>query len=115
MKYVALVNIPGCLPMDDDPPVFDTAKEAWEYLADERQRAEDAFDDWPLSGGHSGIPTYEYSDTYSDLMSIAAGDFECHAGINELQPGGTGTIYGDTPGYVGEHDLGLAYSVEVVE
>lgn len=91
-KFIATVNVPGYLPMDDDPPVFDTAHAAWEYLAHERERAEDwAVDDGPFTG--------DYSKTVDDL----------------LKANGTGVIYGSTPGYHGDHDLGLAYCVTLVE
>jgi hypothetical protein len=87
MTYVATINVPGYLPMDDDPPEFDTAREAWEWLAQERQAAEEDAD----------IP--EWSETQSTLRLFADGS------------PGTGVVYGTTPGYDGDHDLGLVYSV----
>ena len=92
MRYVATINVPGYLPMADDLPEFDTAAQAWQYLADERRHEEDDTDD--------GDP---YSDTHATLVRQAEED------------GGAGTIYGDTPGYEGDHDLGLAYTVTQVE
>lgn len=95
-RYVATVNVPGYLPMDDDPPVFDTAREAWAYLADERDRAID--DVW-----QEGDP--DTDDACVELLYLA-----------ETGPEpGVGTVYGSTPGYEGDHDLGLAYSVSEVE
>lgn len=44
MGFLATVNVPGYLPEDNDPPVFDTPQEAWQYLADERERGEDSAD-----------------------------------------------------------------------
>jgi hypothetical protein len=37
-QYVATVNTPGYLPEDDEPAVFETARDAWEYLAEEVER-----------------------------------------------------------------------------
>lgn len=110
MGYVATVNVPGYLPMDDDPPVFDTAKEAWQYLAEERERGEENYPDWE---GDNGLG--EYSSTLGTLRYIASGEYE-HGNLHEdtpTNPDGTGTVYGDTPGYDGSHDLGMAYSVSL--
>jgi len=57
--FVATVHVPGYMPMDDDPPVFDTASEAWAYLATERERDEDQ-DDSP-----------EYTDIVHALRFLA--------------------------------------------
>lgn len=108
MPYVATINIPGYLPQDDDPPVFDTAQEAWEYLADERERGED-------SAAEEEGP---YTETVGILRAVAVA-LEAHnvshlsgAGITS---DGIGTVYGSTPGYDGTHDLGLAYCVTLAE
>ena len=111
-KYVATINTPGYLPMDDEPPVFDTAAEAWEYLAQEREHAEDSAD-YP----DSDPGQFEYSDTLAALRRIAGGE-HVHGDPREDTPtesDGTGTVYGSTPGYDGDHDLGLAYSVGILE
>lgn len=101
--YVALVNVPSYLPMDDEPPMFEgenAVRAAWEYLATERMNAEDEQED--MSG---------YSDTKNTLDQLAAGDaWE----DNGLDADGTGSIVGRTPGNDSAHDLGLAYSVQVV-
>jgi hypothetical protein len=91
MNYLATINTPGYLPMDDDPPIFETARAAWEYLRDERERAEDCAD---MSGG--------YSDGYAVLVELAA-----DANV------GPGAVYLTTPGRDPEdvHDLGEAYCV----
>lgn len=94
-EYVATINVPGYLPMDDEPPTFETAQEAWAYLADERRNAEDEEEG-------------EYSTTVDELDAHAAA-----AGSGA--PFDVGTVYGDTPGYDGSHDLGLAYCVSEVE
>lgn len=102
-QYRAIINVPGYLPESEDQPVFDTAVEAWLYLVNERGESEDSFPDW--NGG-------EYSDIYSDLASMANGEWSDKLG--NLAADGTGTIVGDTPGYDGNHDQGVAYSVEPV-
>lgn len=95
-SYVALINIPGYLPMDDEPPTFESSAEAWGYLAEERQRSDDAW-----------VP-----DDPSDPDGPASLD-ECSLTLEryERDSHGVGTVYGPTPGYDGDHDLGLAYSV----
>lgn len=85
--YLATVNVPGYLPLDDDPPAFDTPREAWEWLADERQRDEDQF---------SGL--FYHSPTINELKSRSE----------------VGTVYGPTPGHDSEQELGLAYCVTEV-
>lgn len=102
MPYLATVNVPGYLPMDDDPPVFDTISDAWSYLADERRNSEDAAETIGLNDSTDPDPA-PYSDTVNALDAAAS------AGIS------TGAIYGDTPGYDGSHDLGLAYTVTETE
>lgn len=96
-KYVATVNVPGYLPMDDDPPYFDKAHEAWQYLADERERGE--------------------QDTEGDTLSETWRELSDRARATEVLIGetGEGVIYGATPGYDGEHDLGLAYCVTLTD
>ena len=93
MPYLATMNTPGYLPWDDDPPVFDTASDAWAYLADERRSQEEtvATDD----------------STYSETVDTLDAHASAFMGPN--------TVYGDTPGYEGNHDLGIAYSVTEVE
>lgn len=107
--FLATINTPGYLPMDDDPPTFDTARGAWSYLADEREREEDQFpEDEPLG---------EYTETLGYLRYAAGTEVE-YGSQNEdwpLNADGTGVIYGRTPGYDGDHDLGLAYCVTAVE
>jgi hypothetical protein len=97
--YVATVNVPGYLPMDDDPPVFGTAREAWAYLADERKRDDDA---WVPDNADDPDGPASLDET---TLALEAAERD---GMRE------GTIYGPTPGYDGAHDLGLAYSVTYV-
>lgn len=109
-RYVAIVNVPGYLSMDDDPPTFDTARAAWAYLADERQREEDSAPDWPAGdvGEYTTCVTYLRHAASDLVFGDAHEDFP-------LGADGTGVIYGDTPGYDGEHDLGLAYGVSIAD
>jgi hypothetical protein len=88
MPYVATMNTPGYLPWsDDEPPVFETSRDAWSYLADERrEQAARADDITPDS-------------TADELDAMAAAD------------AGEGTVYGSTPGSDSPHDLGIAYCV----
>jgi len=87
MPYVATINVPGYLPMDDDPPIFETARDAWQHLVSEVEHG------W-------------------DMMPDAdAAYLEVHTQLHNIDQDQTGTIYGPTPGYDGDHDLGLAYSV----
>lgn len=94
-SFIAIMNTPGYLPWsDDEPPVFDSASDAWAYLAAERREQEEALD--PLTEGDTPNP---FSETVDQLDAYAASGY------------GAGTVYGDTPGYEGPHDLGIAYSV----
>lgn len=86
-KYVATVNITGYLPMDDEPPVFDSIKGAWEYLADEREAYENDTD------------AEYYSSTLDELREMTT----------------VGSVWGETPDYDGGHDLGLLYTVTEVD
>lgn len=91
--YEAIINVPGYLPMADQPAIFDTAKEAWQYLADERER------------GLEDVEEISDDDVWHYLVAQAT----------DVDDPGVGTAYGSTPGIDSEHDLGLAYSVVVVE
>jgi hypothetical protein len=88
--FAAIVNTPGYLP-DREPVEFDSTGEAWSYLADERSQQLEAFDQSTNS-----------DQAYRHLLTAAS------------QRSGVGTVYGTTPGYAGSHDLGVAYSVELV-
>jgi hypothetical protein len=93
--YVATINVPGYLPMDDDPPQFETTREAWEYLRDERER------------GLQDLDEEGEDETFTVLDALSKGYSK-----NGDQ---VGSVVGPTPGYDGDHDLGLAYSVSAVE
>ena len=85
------INIPGALPdTTDEPPEFDTAREAWEYLHGEyRQSCEDAGQE-PDSAFESYFNLYWNHDI-------------------------AGTVFTTTPGYDGNYDQGRSYSVQEVE
>lgn len=97
MSYVAIINTPGYLPEDDDPSEFDTAREAWECLADRL-----GIDLQDLAGRAPEEHMLAVAETLRELREAA-------------QTNDTGVIYGPTPGYIGEHDLGKAFSVVWVE
>ena len=94
MMFIATINIPGYLPMDDDPPRFEEAKDAWGYLAEERERGFDGIED---------------EMTNEDLWHYLVAQAE------EPTGDGTGSAHGNTPGCTGDHDLGLVYSVSIAE
>lgn len=91
-QYVAIINVPGYLPVDDEPPIFDTAREAWQYLISEVERL---WDEYPEDENEACVEAHT----------------QMH-GLNQDEPG---TVYAPTPGYEGSHDLGVAYSVEAYE
>jgi len=100
MSYVATINVPGYLP-EGEPAEFDTAAEAWAYLEGERECRESEV---------TNDSTFVASECLSELRRIAEA-------AQWAQPvsDGTGTVYGNTPGYDGTHDLGLAYCVSIAE
>lgn len=112
MSYLATINVPGYLPDnvdDDSAAVFDTAAEAWQYLADERARAEDDSPEW--ADHECDFPgDCDYSETFGELAHRArwAGsglvcDFET-----------VGTVLGPMPGYRGIYGRDCAYTVSEV-
>ena len=100
-RYAATINIPGYLPMADEL-AFESATDAWSYLASERERAEDDTDE-----------TGEYSVTVGTLLALANGRALPEGASCMVDDDHIGSVYGDTPGYDGSHDLGLTYSVTV--
>lgn len=88
--FTAIINTPGYIPVAK-PVVFDVAKDAWAYLADERERHEDLLGEGPTG-------------TVENLRARAADPFAT-----------AGFVFGDTPGYEGDHDLGIAYCVDIME
>lgn len=92
MHYLAIQNTPGYLPWSDDPPAFKTTRDAWQYLVSEIDRL---WDDHPDDANGACI--------------------QAHTLMHSQDQNSVGTIYAPTPGYDGEHDLGVAYSVVVCE
>jgi hypothetical protein len=92
IRYVATINVPGYLPMDDNPPVFDNAEDAWQYLVSE---VEQEWDEYPEDENGACI--------------------EAHTQFHVIDQSQCGTVYAPTPGYDGDHDLGLAHSVSIAE
>ncbi|MBB3099382.1 hypothetical protein FHR83_007088 [Actinoplanes campanulatus] len=90
------MNIPGYLPMDDEPPVFDTAREAWEYLRAELERGELA---WMPNNPEDPEGPQSCAPAALEIDLMVERDRE-------------GTVYGPSR-LDGDctHDLGLAYSV----
>ena len=92
MRFQATINVPGYLPMADQE-AFDTAREAWEFLRDVRNRDLDDVD--------YDEPEFDEDECLIELESM----------IDHPE---VGTVYGRTVGYTGDHDLGVAYSVSIV-
>lgn len=114
MPYVATINTPGYLPDADEPAVFDTAAEAWWSLYHERCDAErdapcDLCDD-TMTHGVTG-DCDDDSETGRGLAKRAK--WAASGLVCDWET--VGTIHGPTPGYRGDHDLGLAYSVSEIE
>lgn len=101
IQFLATINVPGYSPMDDDPPLFDTPREAWGYLLDDREIGEEFNED------------DEYSATHAHLARLANGSTKPLDTIN-LDALLCGSVTGDTPGSESLQDLGLAYSVTLV-
>ena len=101
LRYVATMATPGYLPWSDDaPPSFVSSSDAWHYLADERRWQEDA----ATAIDETGPDELAYSDTVTELDELASAT---GADVD-------GTVYGATPGYDGNHDLGVAYTVHAL-
>lgn len=114
MRYVATINTPGYLPMSDEPAEFSTAAEAWWWLYHERCDHErdnpcDLCDD-TMSHGPSG-DCDDDTETGQALAKMA----RWAGGGMVTDSEAVGTVYGPTPGYRGDHDLGLAYTVAEAE
>lgn len=102
MRYVAIINTPGYLPQDDEPPTFDTPEAAWRYLHEMRCIDED----YSYAPDNDVPPYSETVKHLADTASVAAG-----AALGLAEWDGIGSVVGNTPGYEGSHDLGIVYSV----
>ena len=101
--YVAIINTPGHLPWAEDVPAFETAREAWEYLREEIERQELAYE--PMDPSDPDGPQ-QLTKAALDIERLIDGRIWAQ----------TGTVYG--PSYIPEAgedastDLGYAYSVD---
>jgi hypothetical protein len=102
-----MMNTPGYLPVTE-LLVFASAAEAWDYLREERERQEDdeAPDEENYSATREQLATLATAEHWQDGAPVTLGPIDAT---------GAGTVYGPTPGTDSEHDLGIAYSVTVVE
>lgn len=99
--YVAYVNVPGYLPMADEPMSAETPEECWSWLADERRR--------DLEGADSPFWAKRADQGEADMMDkMSEGEYPAEWGAER-----TGTIGAATP-RGSEHDLGLNYTVRAV-
>jgi hypothetical protein len=90
--WLAIINVPGYVPTQE-PAEFDSPREAWEYLVEERRRQEQE----------------DYADEkFSDVVEKL--NLQAEAEVPTV-----GVVYGETPGYDGNHDQGLVYTVTVAE
>lgn len=114
MGFMATVNVPGYLPEDDDPPVFDTPQEAWGWLADERESAEDLDYEYDPADPDA----FEYSEIVLALRHLSANptDHDVFEGVTGwLDDSGGGVLYSHSPGRrYSNTDLGLAYIVTLI-
>jgi len=85
-RYQAIINTPGYLSEQDDLIEFDSIKEAWEYLAEERERCWD----WGMEELPEGEESALESLRSQDLCSV---------------------VVLPTPGEPRLYDLGVAYTV----
>lgn len=92
MSYLAIINVPGYLPEDDDPQEFDTPREAWECLADQVE-----VDLQDLLVGD------EVPQAHRDAVAQLVTELRL-----EVDPG---VVRGPMPGNWSEHSLGFAYNV----
>ncbi len=130
-SYVATMNVPGYLPEDDDPAVFDDIPSAWAYLAGERERAENDAAESEHRIECQWHQDNDLSDTYVSLRDLGiAENYVSGVYQPEGEPDpqnvlwtGLGTIQGYTPGRCGcpedpeqsSTDLGVNYSVSIAE
>lgn len=106
IRYAATINTPGYLPMDENPPIFDTPAEAWSYLKDEYVRSwEDLLDESTHTPGDPTAAELEEQHT-NDLRSFEF--WVEHARVGYTWMPSPGRLSDDA------HDLGFNYSVQLV-
>lgn len=91
--FRAIINTPGYLPWADENHEFETCSQAWEYLRDQRLY-------------HLDDPM---ADEDADSPDEPIEEMESYIDTDEV-----GSVWGHTPGYDGDHDLGIKYSVAQV-
>lgn len=101
--YLATVSMPG-----NEPASFDTAREAWWHLYHHRCDAErnapcDLCDDTMT---HGPMGDCDDDSETGDALSRRASDRWMVCDFERV-----GTVHGPTPGYRGDNDPGLTYSV----
>ena len=109
-QYVATINTPGYLP-EDEPPIFDTAREAWFYLYQESIRA---WDGAMMDGAPCPVCNDE-AESHGPLGLCDDDDEDSRALGAAARTNTPGTVYTRTPGYDGAHDLGRAYCVTEID
>lgn len=91
MPYVAIINTPGYLP-ETEPEAFEKASDAWQYLLEERERLDLAWE--PLNPDDPEGPQ-QYDSAQQSILE--------HVQYADVSPVyNTGTVYADN----------LAYSVD---
>jgi hypothetical protein len=99
VKFTANYHVPGYMADEGAVAEFDTIAEAWAWLADDREshenEASDGCSDDVCEPGCPWRSEADLSETVAELREMS-----------EL-----GCVYGATPGYHGDHDLGIAYEV----
>ncbi|MFD6092826.1 hypothetical protein ACFWGN_11950 [Oerskovia sp. NPDC060338] len=101
--FIATINVPGYLPDgDQSPAVFDTAAEAWAYLAEERELA--------LNLADMVLAEVDLAPAPGDAPDLALGELRRFANVDL-----PGTVYASNSLSGATHDLGMAYSVVIAE
>ena len=110
--YIATVNVPGYLPMDDEPAVFRVPGDGWAYLADEREWGLDGVATFDVAGDATWVKLSHLGDTNGNIGFAA---LRASGALAIIADGRLGTVHGPTPGSDSDHDLGLAYTVSLVK
>lgn len=96
MTFLATMNTPGYLPWDDDPPTFETAGDAWDYLAQQRREQEDQAEYVREDGADVFDTNSYYTDTVQELdakASANAGPDTVYGHTIECDGDGPGCLY----------------------
>lgn len=104
-QWIASIGTPGYLP--DVLERFDSARDAWDFLAQERRELEDQAIEMSEGEDPGG-----YSSTVNVLETLAEGYTSAYENAGMDPDEGTGSIGAEDPTYDGDHPLGLVYGVE---